>query len=146
MVVAVISLLPAYFSASSIAEELSGIRASIITPPTAKESKELDDILKITKNQLSLLQKVEDTSFVPVLNKIAMRKVPGVTMTGFSVSQSGVSRKVILSGVARSREDLVVLKKSIEGILVSGGVDLPVSNLAKDKDFLFTMTVNGTFN
>jgi hypothetical protein len=55
------------------------------------------------------------------------------------------SISVVIQGVASNRDTLLAFKTRLEELVPGGGVELPVSDLAKSKDIQFSMRITQTF-
>ncbi|MEK7646304.1 MAG: hypothetical protein AAB381_01245 [Patescibacteria group bacterium] len=53
--------------------------------------------------------------------------------------------EVIIQGVAPNRDTLLAFKARLEELVPGGAVELPVSDLAKSKDLVFSMRITQTF-
>ncbi len=118
----------------SVSSELSGAIS-------AKE--ELSNIEKTVTDTNTLIKKlsvksneVHYSDYVDLIDELSGDSVQ-VTEMGFV---SG--NKVSLSGVAKDRETLAGFRNSLEASPSFSAVVLPISNLAKDKDISFTLTLN----
>lgn len=52
---------------------------------------------------------------------------------------------IVIQGVAPNRDTLLSFKRRLEELVPGGGVELPVSDLAKSKDIQFSMRITQTF-
>ncbi len=81
-------------------------------------------------------------SFSALLGKLDTVAGPGVTLTEFGfVEEEGVLKQVSLLGHADTRVLLSSFRDRLTAHDLFLSVDLPISNLAKDKDITFSMKV-----
>ena len=94
-------------------------------------------------NQAQLLLKRATTSspseVIAILTTLAGTNV---SLTNFQFSNLVTAGKITVSGVASTRQDLAVFRDGVSGDKRFSAVDLPISNLIKDKDLLFTMNIS----
>ncbi len=94
-------------------------------------------------NALSVTSKVPRSS-VTIQSIVGVRKE--VKLTSLSVdSPTPESLIVIIQGIAPNRDTLLAFKTRLEELVPGGGVELPVSDLAKSKDLQFSMRITQTF-
>lgn len=65
----------------------------------------------------------------------------GVVIKDFRFSQSNTLGTITLSGLSETRENLANFRDNLESDTRFVKVDLPISNLIKDRDLLFSMTL-----
>ena len=83
--------------------------------------------------------------FIPIINAVIDNKSKSVSLTRFSYSLvSSSTASITLEGVSATRESLVSFKKRLEESGSFKAVDLPISNLAKDKNINFTINMTAT--
>lgn len=94
-------------------------------------------------NQAQLLLKRATTSspseVIAILTTLAGTNV---SLTNFQFFNLVTAGKITVSGVALTRQDLAVFRDGVSGDKRFSAVDLPISNLIKDKDLLFTMNIS----
>ncbi len=79
-------------------------------------------------------------NIVPLIKLILSNKIPGVSVGELSFVSSGAKSSTIsLKGISVSRDLLILYKDALEKTKVFSRVDLPISNLAKDKNLIFTI-------
>ncbi len=78
----------------------------------------------------------------PLLRAVVVNKSASIHVGRFSYTSSGpTTSDVTLSGVSATRESLVDFVKSLQSSGLFKSVDLPISNLAKDKDIDFSINI-----
>lgn len=77
----------------------------------------------------------------------ALLAVPhdGIRLRGFSFAPAEGRARMLVSGVASSRESLRGYEQALAGEPYIEQVDLPISAYAKERDIDFTITLTGTF-
>lgn len=102
-------------------------------------SKELDLASKQARALINGLQYNQMSDYAALFRKLESNEV---TFSQISINRSkdGVS-PIQLSGTATSRQTLATFRDQLLAEPVIESVDLPISNLAKDKDIQFSLTV-----
>jgi hypothetical protein len=146
ILVGVGSLIPAYIY--SYSEEktlidkiaiLQKSREESGADPLIKELKSDNEIIKIIKNNK------ETYALSKVVSQIIGHKPKGLTINSFNmVSKPNATSSIalIIQGKSATREALIQLKNSLESDPLILNVDLPVSDLAKNKDIVYTIKLS----
>lgn len=105
--------------------------------------KEKEDALKNASAIATILTKKDERQFFSDILTSLERLVPaGVHIDSYSFTRKDTSLGIItLSGVADTRGTLSELRTAIEADSLFKTATLPLSNLAKDKDIPFSITV-----
>ena len=137
-VVGIIGLLPSYVLSNARQHEVLERTRIMDTTGQRGDESGLQAWLAKVNLELKILSPELDTdrpsSFI---KQIVDEKVPGIRLTGFSWTKVKDKITISVNGVATDRQTLVVFEDRIN---VSGGfseVNLPISNLAQDKDIDF---------
>ena len=86
--------------------------------------------------------KMDYLGVVSILDKVLVTKSDAIKLENISYNSDSKSDSTLnLQGIADSREDLVSFSKRLQAINSIKSVDLPVSNLAKDKNLVFSITL-----
>lgn len=101
----------------------------------------LRPFLKNINSELSLIDKSLDyPKILPVINSVISQRSRAIKLSGVDISIIGTSTaNISVAGFSDSREALVNYKNKLESSGVFRSVDLPISNLAKDKDIDFNI-------
>ncbi|MEK9185017.1 MAG: hypothetical protein AAB866_02540 [Patescibacteria group bacterium] len=142
--VACFFLLPSYLLSKTKENEIENRFDNMSSKKPDKTNTELSVVLQNTKKQLTILNSIDNVSFVESLKKVIVKKVPGIVINNLAINETGSIWKISVSGIASNRDVLILFKTSLESEKAFSGVDLPFSNLAKNKDIPFTITVRGT--
>lgn len=110
---------------------------------------EVDEKALITtqnlETRLDLLEKARKDKYVfseKVIDKIISKKIPGIKIDRiFYENDSLKGRKIILNGMATSREQLLSFRRGFENDPSFKNVDLPISNFVKGRDIEFTLNL-----
>lgn len=91
----------------------------------------------------ALLAKREHTrSFGNLIEEIETLSGPDVTITEFTLSQKGGTLEpIVINGIATSRLALTSFQERIKEHSLFKDADLPLSNLARDRDITFSITI-----
>ncbi len=102
------------------------------------------DIIPRTNNMLHILDTtLEYPRVVPIVETILAQKNTGIRLTSFAyVFSDATHATVSIQGYSASRESLVSFVKSLRESTLFASVDSPVSNLAKEKNIDFVITVS----
>jgi Tfp pilus assembly protein PilN len=84
----------------------------------------------------------DQISSIGLVDKILSLKNSNISLVSLSIleGEKGL-RKITVSGISRSRDDLTRFNKNLISDGSFGDIDLPVSNLIKNSDLNFTMTM-----
>jgi hypothetical protein len=123
------------------------IATAIATMKTSGASKDADTVAK-TISQTNIRLAIIENKFVhkplfSIIDDVLVHKPTTVSIQGIMVSSIGTSTAtIVVEGVSESRNGLVSFVKDLQQSGVFSTVDLPVSNLAKDKNIDFSLTLN----
>ena len=103
--------------------------------------------MKETQQKLEILSSEREQASLRTVFDTAINYKPStIILTGLVYQKESEDKATFtISGVADSREDLLVFSVNLERDVLFDDVELPVSNLAKDKDIKFTLTIVGMF-
>lgn len=104
---------------------------------TNKQIKSINKKLEIINSRL------EYPRAIPVIDDILSRKTESITIKELMYETSDKkSGKVTLKGTSDTRDSLVSFVKDLEESDILEQVDLPISNLTKDKNIEFSLVIN----
>ncbi len=133
------SWLNSYYKEKDVAgrtEDLNDSLSTLDINTTTSFIKSVNNTLKILDDNL------EYPKFVPVLDNLLSKKSSSIRLSGINYNvDTRNAGKIVLTGVGASRESLVSFSDRLKGIDYLKKVDLPISNLAKDKDINFTISI-----
>lgn len=120
---------------------------SIVTERERGEGETLKIIeneIRMTHEVLTQLQSVKD-SITPsdAIGAIEKATPTGVSFKTFTISETkGNITAIQVQGVATTRETLIRFKRDVEELEIFSTAEVPISDLAKDTNLPFTMTVS----
>jgi hypothetical protein len=139
-VITIVVLLPTYFH---VAFQINTVIEDIANVGSAEDFARLEGEIK-TANAISSLL-VKSTAPIPATTIIAeIKKLAEATNTieGITIStKEGVVDSVVVTGSAKTRSTLVGMRDRIEAHEYFETVELPISNLAKDENIPFSLTI-----
>ncbi len=100
--------------------------------------------IKVLNQKLSNINEaMEYPAMMPVFDSILSVKSSAIRLSGiYYTSTDSNSAVVTISGMSDKRDSLVSFTDSLRKIDSFASVDLPISNLAKDKNIDFTVSIN----
>jgi hypothetical protein len=94
-------------------------------------------------NKLGLIEKAMNNKYVfsqKIVNEILSRQTDGIKITKiFYENDPFKGKKIALSGVAGSREQLLQFRQAFESSNVFSNVNLPISNFVKGQNIQFNL-------
>lgn len=144
-VVGTIMSLPAYFLVPKDLTEMSeGIYLENKDADSANEMLKLPEKIDFKVKFLNI--SMSGPSITGVLSEIVSNLPQGVALDSINFIRQpgrveGTSPQISISGIAKNRESLVSFSETLNKSVIFSNVELPVSNLARDKDLPFSMQV-----
>lgn len=122
---------------STQSDELSKSLSTLDISSTTSFIKSFNNKIGIINNAL------EYPKFIPILDDILAKKTGSIRISGMYYTVDSMnSGTLTLEGIGDTRESLVSFSDSLETIGYFKKVDLPISNLAKDRNIAFTISIN----
>jgi len=138
----VIGLLPAYVISESKYEE-AALAADIVERSTAlKDNQALSAEANDVRKELSLLSLVTPVMPYEIFQNAALLRTPGISIGTLEWSMKNSESFLVLTGVADDRKALLDFQNTLNTSGKFKASDLPLSQLAKDKDIDFTFTLS----
>lgn len=136
-----VALIPMYVLVRAEINEMS--YEAVREQGTAEMLKNADATIAITNSVLSQLATKERTFLVSVaIDEIQKLAPEGVTFESFYVDGARDSvEKILVQGASPTREKLAQLKTSLEASEMFQTVEVPISDLARDVNLSFTITI-----
>lgn len=133
------SLVTSYFKEKDLLYQVDSVKGSNV----AKDAGLISDVIVSTNTKLGLYENEFDyPQIVPIIKDILSYKTQSISFTDFMYEFTGTSTATIsVRGRALTRESLVSFVRNIEDSNIFKEVDLPVSNLAKDRNIDFTVSL-----
>lgn len=105
--------------------------------------------LTVTMNQIQSdlsLVKPDETEIYRAINAILNQTTTQISILSLNYTRGGKSPSSIsIQGIAKDRASLLTFSNNLKKELLFTSVDLPVSNLAKQTDVKFNLTLLGKF-
>jgi len=140
-----ISVFPSYVVSKAHESAVkSQVQFSGMILETDKQS--ASTIVRRTKIELKLLSELKERKpFSSWVNEIVESKPDGVAINKlvYRALGGGENSSLVINGVARAREDLLLFERDLKSVPDFVSVILPISNLAEDKDILFSIRIEG---
>jgi hypothetical protein len=145
ILVAFLSLLPSYFI-SSVKHSLTSVRLeNQKLEPLPLLGEDSLALLKETDNKITSVEKFEKNKFllsVDVINAIVLNKRPDIKVTQIVYENNGTSeKKISITGIAPSREVLLLFREALENSSSFKNVNLPISNFVKGSNINFNLSL-----
>lgn len=146
-IIGIVTLFPSYFisdfqkrAAVDQAERLKKIDGE-------GDQENIVRVLKEAQQKLDILSPEREKVFLRTIFDTAISYKPStVILTGLVYQKENEDKaRFIINGVADRREDLLVFSQNLERDALFDDVELPVSNLAQDRNINFTLTIIGMF-
>lgn len=123
----------------SLRSEAVILRAADAKGDREKDEKRYRDVVFVTNDKLTILENVENAFLPTELVELALRNTPdNVRLTRFQFAPEGEKVTITLSGVAPTREALVLFLEALEALPDVTLLKSPLSNLSKSTDIQFT--------
>ena len=143
ILIAGVAMLPAYF--------LSSVRKNLINSKLETEKnqsipspdKETLTVVEGLSQKLDLVEKSRNSRYLvsqKVISEIMSEKMPDIKITQIQYRNESIKGKTIsISGVASSRDRLLLFKRELENNIAFKKVDLPISNFVKGSNIKFSL-------
>lgn len=145
MLIASIALIPAYVSSMEKKSSLNNKLEIQKTENIDAKGAEVTGIIDNLDKKITLVEQTEKNKFSvseKIIKEILSHKIPQVKITEISFNSTVKDgRKVSVSGLASSREQLFLFRKSLEEDPAFKMVDLPISNFVKGSNIKFSLTL-----
>lgn len=147
LLLAVISLcllLPTFISVSSEHTRLSLEEKSLADSIIKKDTDDFSKTLGVLKNDIELVA-TPDNLVSPIISSIYDYVLDGISINKIDYSlREDKSFTINLSGIASNRRVLSVFATELKNEKMFATVDLPISNLAKETELPFFITIQSS--
>jgi hypothetical protein len=138
--VGIAALFPTFVRAIALRVESENAQKSVQSAPEDKNLKEIQKSVARSLALLDSLEKDKDSQKISDLLGGVLNMRNNVKFTSFTASKiSTTTFAMSIQGVAPSRNDLLSFKSNFEKLLPGNKIDLPVSELAKNSNFQFSL-------
>lgn len=97
----------------------------------------------LNERLLNINDAMEYPMMMPIFDSILSVRSPSIRLSGIYYTASDSNSAVVtISGMSDKRDSLVFFTENLRKIESFSKVDLPISNLAKDKNIDFTISIN----
>ncbi len=144
-----IAILPSYF--------LSSVKNNILDEKLQAQKSESvplpdQNVILTIKNlnkEIDIVENAENSKFVvseKVINAIILKKMLKIKITDISYDEGSQSspaqdKKIIIKGIAPSREVLLLFRQALQSDVTFKQVDLPISNFVKGSNIGFSLSL-----
>lgn len=141
----VIAMVPSYFAISLNEKSIENKLKNQKNTPVPALDIETTTLIKGINSKVSLIEESETNKFVVserVINQILLKKTPEIKINQISYSEdpSG-KRQINISGLAPSRDKLLLFRRGLEENTFFKTVDLPISNFVKGSNISFFISL-----
>lgn len=108
-----------------------------------EKQKEFEGIIKETNTILDTLGRTDAEFHVSedIIEKIVGFKTPSITVSGIFFDAVSEGSMLSIKGIATNRQSLVSFTDMLKKDPAFASVDLPISNLVKDRDISFSISI-----
>lgn len=140
-----VAMLPAYFISieyKNLADNKIAIQKNTPNPITGEGT-----VAKVrdVDSKLRFIESLQNRNFLvsqDIVNEVLKYKTSAIKINSMLYSDSNQEgKKIIVSGVASSREGLMSFHTAVKGSKAFKEVSLPISNFVKGSDITFTLTL-----
>ena len=144
--IGIVTLFPSYFI-SDLEKRAAVDQAELVRETNDDGEENVALVLKEAQQKLEILSpEYEKVSIRTIFDTTIGYKPSTVALTGIIYQKDDKGNiKITISGVADRRDDLLMFSQGLKKDALFDDVELPVSNLAKDRNIKFTLTVIGMF-
>lgn len=139
------SLLPAYLLSKAKEREVSLSAMTLEESLAARGKNELSSELVALREKINALETDASAKAYEVLTAILVARPNSVAVNNFFYTRKGTTWESQVVGVAATRDTLLAYQKELKKNILFTDVDLPINNLAKEKEIGFTLTLSGNF-
>jgi hypothetical protein len=142
-----VAIFPSYSSISTRNKIAESAKQSIEKSSKAKDRDVVLNNVTDLESRLKVVALIPGDKPTEYINKALELRGKGIYIQSISYTKkSGTQKEISLEGVASSRSNLIDFSKRLKGSLWETSSDIPLSNLASDKDikFLVNLTTSTT--
>ena len=142
------SWLTSFYREREVSAEMESQKSDIVS----KNANNSLQTIKLTNQNLSITNdNFNYSNFLPLIKDIIFDKTSAISLSEFIYDNSAASQApailaaghpMSVSGIAKTREDLVGFVKKLQDSGIFSNVVSPIANLAKDKDISFIINLN----
>lgn len=146
-VVGIAALMPSFFLSKVKDDQIKNEQKVLGALMEEEKDPQLALELERAKNQIRQLVVDEETVEVAKLFGIVNKdRAPGISISSFDLDRKKEGEDELrIFGTASSRDALVLFNKTLETEELFTKVELPVSDLARNRDITFSIRIQGNF-
>ncbi|MCC7160494.1 hypothetical protein IT399_02130 [Candidatus Nomurabacteria bacterium] len=145
ILIAIISLFPSYFISSVKLSEINSKLEFQKNEPLPQGGEQAMASVKDINKKISLIENSEKNRFLPsnnVINAILLNKRSDIKITQILYENDEIKgKKISITGLAPSREVLLLFRVALEDSGLFKKVDLPISNFVKGSNIQFYLNL-----
>lgn len=135
-------LLPSQMLALAKKKSLEGELSALKQSLSIKGNNTVENFVDVSKEKMSVIERTESVKlFTDSLAEFFLYYTPGISLHSLIFERTEKQNIIRVSGIAKTRDSLLDFSKSLKSNHRFESVDLPVSNLARNKDIDFSITV-----
>lgn len=140
-----VAMIPSYFASLLAQNAIEGKLAQQKSTPVPALDIETQTTIQNINSRVKLVQEAEQAKFLvsdKVVNQILLNKMPDIKINSifYSIDSQSIKR-VQITGVAPSRDRLLLFRRALEENSFFKNVDLPISNFVKGSNINFSLTL-----
>jgi hypothetical protein len=141
----IVAIFPSYISVKSKEIVAQDVSLSIKESSKAKDRDALSLSVKNLESKIKVLDTIPGDKPTDYIDKALDLKGKGISIQNISyVKKDANQKEITMEGTAFSRADLINFSKRVKTSGWSTSSDIPISNLASDKDIRFFVTLTAT--
>jgi len=145
LLIGAVSLLPAYLVSKAKEAEVALSAGALEESLAVREKNALSIELSALREKLNVLEQDPPGTLFTSLSAALAARPSTVSLNSFSYAKKGVEGELQITGVASTRDGLLSYQKELQKNSLFKKVDLPISNLAREREIDFIMTLGGSF-
>ena len=140
-----VAIFPTYLDVKLKKEAVEADLANVKSSSLAKDKNAVTGTIKDLETKIKVISLVSGERATDFISKASDLKTKGISIQNISyVKKDDSLKEVVVSGVAQGRADAVAFSKKVKSsgwIVVS---DIPLSNLASERNIPFSITLTST--
>ncbi len=136
-----VALFPSYIFVVSRKEINNAQLKALQNIAVSGDTETFQKMASLSSLEIKILKGIKDEpSFSRIISQILLLKPQGISVQGIVYHQPD-GGTLSLRGTARDRSDALLFLSNLKKTEAFSAADIPLSNLIKEKDFTFTLTV-----
>ena len=140
-----VAIFPTYIDVKLKKEAIEVDLASVKSSSVAKDKDAVTTTIKDLETKMKIISLVSGEKATDFISKALESKTKGISIQNVSyVKKDDLSKEVVIAGVAQSRVDMVSFSKKMKSSDWTTVSDIPLSNLASERNIPFSITLTAT--